>query len=547
MTDPLVHLTDSISSGIKGDAVLGPPHGPADAVLGVRVTWIAWDSGFRGSGLQIGDLVVKVDGEPLAPLLLPGKFQTLIGQANEAYGWEKKGAQAGQPLRLEVLREGETLAISGTLLPERIYKTSDGRYALAPGGPPRLVNDGFPEAWMGWYEKLVWKLSLILDGSWFRGTLNTRKELAELAGQEARLDFLRDHYPGPFAETARADWNAAMESLRGKRLEQVDLGYRELGAKRLETVKGEAANAYEALRKKLAAEMVPPFPAPPIDQADKIAGKIVELPWIIPRQIINDLGQTYAVAESSSGGGHYFVRLSAEPEFIRFYETMLRFQTQISPKLSERYQFVGTVQKSPRMITYRSRPVTGLMVHLIAVRMGEEGELFVDLRQTGPDGKTPFAGEAAVSRFEAPALRDDAAPREVLAAMVRAVKLADEAAWRKLFAEWRVNLYDDGRVLFEAASRPHDPTFHSGWEDARKLITSEVYDARVDRVGPVRRVAHADPQTGVPDVDQVVAWIDHYGLFEGEYRSFNRFDLHRRWVLQRVDNGPWRIAEVQGL
>jgi hypothetical protein len=543
--DPLVHLTDSVSSGIKGDAVLGPPHGPPEAVLGVRVTWIAWDSSFRGSGLRIGDLIAAVDGEPLAPLLLPGKFQTLIGQANESYGWEKKGGRPDQPLQLTVLRDGETVEISGTLLPERIYRTADGQYALAPGGPPRLVNDGFSEAWMGWYEKLVWKLSQILDGLWYRGTLNTRKELAELAGQNARLDFLAQRYPGPFAETARADWNAAMESLRGKRLEQIDLGYRELGAKRLETVKEEADHAYEAFRKELAAEMISPFPAPPIDDVDKVAGKVVDLPWIGQRQIINDLGRTYAVAESS--GEYYFVQLSASPEFLRFYDTMSRFQTQIAPRLAERYQFVGTIQESPRMITYRDRAVTGLTLQIIAVRAGEQGELFVDLRKTGADGKTPFAGEAAVSRFEAPALNDDAGPQEVLEAMVRAVKLADEAAWRRLFADWRVNLYDDGRVLFEAASRPHDATFHSGWEDARKLITGEVYDARVDQVGPIRRIVEANPQAGVPAIDQAVAWIDHYGLFEGEYRSFNRFDVHRRWVLQRVNDGPWRIAEVQGL
>ena len=31
----------------------------------LRVSWIRWDSGFRGSGLRIGDRIVAVNGVPV--------------------------------------------------------------------------------------------------------------------------------------------------------------------------------------------------------------------------------------------------------------------------------------------------------------------------------------------------------------------------------------------------------------------------------------------------------------------------------------------------
>ena len=87
----------------------------------------------------------------------------------------------------------------------------------------------------------------------------------------------------------------------------------------------------------------------------------------------------------------------------------------------------------------------------------------------------------------------------------------------------------------------------SDWERSRRLITSEVYDARVERVERVTRVLERTGDNGLPNVDQVVVWVDHYGLFDGEYRTFQNVNVHRQWVLQRLDEGPWRITSIQGL
>ena len=61
----------------------------------------------------------------------------------------------------------------------------------------------------------------------------------------------------------------------------------------------------------------------------------------------------------------------------------------------------------------------------------------------------------------------------------------------------------------------------------------------------VEHVIHAE--NGLPNVDQVVVWVDHYGLFDGEYRTFQNVNVRRRWVLQRLDEGPWKITSIQGL
>jgi hypothetical protein len=182
-------------------------------------------------------------------------------------------------------------------------------------------------------------------------------------------------------------------------------------------------------------------------------------------------------------------------------------------------------------------------VRLVAGRAGEAGEFFADLRQKVP----VFAGESQMAPIGAQALADNASPAEVLDFMVAAIKRADEKAWRRVFAGWRAGVYDSGRPNFLPLYVPSAGEWNSAWEAARRLIMKDVYDVRVDRVGKVRRLFEADPQTGAPAVDQVVAYLHLIGRFDGEFRSFNHFTVNRRRVLQRVAEGPWRLVELQGL
>lgn len=542
MAAELIHVTQTLTSGLKADAVLES----ADGIVGFRVTWIAWDSGFRRSGLAIGDVIVAVNGESVAPYLLPGKFHGQIGQANESYAWQQRGWSSERDLTLTVLRFAEQHEVTGQLRFERLYRTPQQRSALAPGGPGTISNDGFTSPWSGWYERLVFKLSVILDGSWYRQRLNTRQELKELDEHAERIEYLANNHPGDFADAVLADWNAARDSLNGKRLDAVDLRYRELGAQRLEIAKGAAAQAWTTIKQELAAQMIGTFPAPPPHAASKLAGRIVELPALSPRQFVSDLGVGFAVA-AGSGEGCYLIQISDAPRFGHFYATMERFKAQVHPKLSERYQFLAAIRGDVRMITYNRRPVTGLLVDIVAALAGDSGELCVDMRTANDTGGYAFAGEAQVDSIDPVQLPDDAPPEAVVEAMVRAIKLADDDRWRSLFADWRVAIYESGRALFDASYSTPSHLFQSTWETSRKAIMGDVLDARVDRVSPIRRITHADPTTGVPDVDQAVVWLDHFGSFDGEIRAYNHFTLRRRWSLQRVNGGPWRIAELQSL
>lgn len=533
----LVHETGSLLSGLTTNAVWEPQEGPR----GLAVSWIDWLSRFRGTGLQIGDRITEVNGLAINPLLLPGKLHGLLGQVGESSTWEKHGAKAGDPLRLKIWRPDGEREVLGALVPERLFRDAGGKSSLAPGGPPRLENDGFSSAWMTWYEKLVWKIQQVLDGAWESGKLNTRQEFADLLEHGARIEALNKKYPGEFAETTKADWLLAVESLRGKKAEQVDLTYREIGAQRLVAAKKAAAAAWEELKQEESDRLIPAFPAPEIEARASVAGKWVELPWITPSGLVNDLGQSWAVAENA--GEVYLARMSGSPEFAAFYGALRRFGTLVQPATRQRYQFIGELLPTPAMITYRDRPVTGHQLRMVAARAGESGEFAVDLRKTPPT----FAGESEMSPIGSDTLNDDASPADVLAFMADAIKRADEAAWRRCFATWRAGVYDSGRPQFLPLYVSSTGEWNSAWEAARRLIMQNVYDLRVDRVGPIHRLFEADPETGVPAVDRVVAYVDIFGLFDGEYRSFNHFTVNRRRVLQRINQGPWRLAEIQGL
>jgi hypothetical protein len=546
MSEELVKAGDSIVSGIKTEGMLKPERDYSRP--GFRVTWIEWDSDFRKAGLQIEDLIIEVDGKTLEAFLQPGKMGTAIGQANESIQWQQVGAKPDQPVRLKVMRGEQTLEITGKLHPFYFYYDSKARPSLGPGGPPRLAHGEQFTEWAMWYEKLVWKMSYILDGAWdWRRSINNRRELEEHEAYRERIEYLQKTYPGPFTEAVKSDWEAVQKNLLGKLADDkaVDLEYREIGAKRAEIVKQEAMRAWAQYKKDHASEIVSAFHVVDVNKRESVVGKLVELPWISMREIVSDLGKSYAVAGSFSDG--FYIAPLSNPEIYGLYETMQRYKTQINPRLAERYQYVGRILDEPRMIAFQGRPITGLLIKVVAARAGQE-EFFVDLEKPGADGKFEFAGEKAVSQLDTVAPSDDASPEKVVEAMIRAVKFADEKLWRSLFATWEVMvLPDSGRAIYNPSYTRGNAVFISAWEYSRKYITSEVYDARVSRVGPVQRLLDKDDGKGLPEADQVHVFVDHYGLFGNEYRSFVNMNVNRMWTLQRLNNGPWRIINIEHL
>lgn len=549
-----------VRTGLRTDEVLElPPYG-------FRVTWIDWDSPFRDSGLEIGDLIVAVDGEALTAEDRRRTAPRTVGQYQEAQGWADRGAAAGDAVVLTVLRGPNELEITGSLYEETFYRDGQERVALGPGGPPRRsssAEDGSLSNWAGWYKDYVKRCSVVLDGGWNRATFNNLRELRDHLDERPRIDYLLEHYPGPFADAAAADFERVRNSLLGDRVEitDEDLAYRELGARRREEAQRAARTAFAALLTELEPETLPTFPAvdPIRGDRDEAAGKVVIWPWITPRGgLVERFDESYAVA-GSPRQGFYFAPLQA-PEMQRFFDAFYRFRAKVDPGIAERYRFVGRILDDPILLTADGRPAAGLLVRVIGGLAGAgEGDFFVDLRDPEPAataaGRSAFAGEAELAAVDVPELADDASPADVVRTMIQAVKWADEATWRSVFADWRLLSRISGPPIVDLAYRPSSGNLQRQWGEARRQVMDYLYDARVAGMGRVRSLRPPGLEDGGPAVDQVEVYIDHVGRFpaeEGEgdgeeYRTFTDTRVFRRRVLQRLDGGPWRLAEPRRL
>src|SRR6185436_18958701 len=106
-------------------------------------------SGFRKSGLQIGDRIIAVDGvRYVKPRELPELqrlSQTAIGQYAENQRWKQRGARDGATVTLTVRRRApggvgaQILEVKGRLRADAIYSSpATGRRTFGPGGPEEM-------------------------------------------------------------------------------------------------------------------------------------------------------------------------------------------------------------------------------------------------------------------------------------------------------------------------------------------------------------------------------------------------------------------------
>jgi len=549
-----VSVQDSIRSGLTTSPMLDST--PA----GVRVTWINWDSGFRNTGLQIGDRVVAVDGKPIVkPPTLPElqrMLPKLVGQYAEYQGWAERGARDGTAVTLTVHRRSPTgtghvtVPIKGKVLAERGYRNAENREVYGPGGPQRMYqNDGFDTAWSSWYEferGYARFCERVLDDGFSSGRITSRTMLAELMESKPRIDFLLKRYPGPFSKAAAEDFALTLAVLSGTKYTVTprELEYRQIGEKRAQQIAAEAKTARAAFMKAHAAELIEPFPAidPIRDDRSKVAGKLIALPAISNRDWVMEADRCY-MTSGQQGQGWYFIACD-QPAMKRLMGARHRYQKVVTPTLAESYSIVGRIVPEPKMLVLRGRPTTGLRVELAAVTAGNDA-MFVDLTQA-KDGESLFAGEAALQRASEIAVPADASPRQVMEAFVEALKQGEEATWKGFFATWRAERWDDdGEVRYF----PYSPrrSLESDFVRARRLVLGEVYGAKVVWVSEVRRVMTGKEFKGAPTIDEVDLEIDHIGLFDGEHRAFTSINVRRRWVLQRQNGGPWRITTEQAL
>ena len=174
-----------------------------------------------------------------------------------------------------------------------------------------------------------------------------------------------------------------------------------------------------------------------------------------------------------------------------------------------------------------------------------DNAMFVDVTATR-DEESPFAGEGELRRPRASLPPDDASPRDVLHAMVAALKAGDQSVWNRLFAEWRF-IPDAQRPIYY----PFDPyppgSRDEDWIRSQRRVLDTVCDVRVVWVDDPQVLQRGDEYPGAPRIEQVGAEIEHIGTFDGAFHAFNGSEVNRQWTLQRRNGGPWRITSRQSI
>ncbi len=228
-----------------------------------RVTWNNWDSGFRDTGLQIGDRVLGVNDVRYDRHERDRWLSYAVGVFDDNY-WPEIRAKDGQQVTLTVKRGLQILTISGQVRAHRTWTNKNQNRLFGPGGPVSYLSAEEKEAlkdeygWLQWYDRLVAFQSGVLDGGW-RNHIDSRVALRRHMEERDRIDYLLTHYPGPFADRVQQDWVRTRDSLLGVRYElsDKDLAYRQPGG---------ASPAQPA-----------PMPAPDADPAEVLAHNFAAL------------------------------------------------------------------------------------------------------------------------------------------------------------------------------------------------------------------------------------------------------------------------------
>jgi hypothetical protein len=520
----------------------------------LHVDWIAWDSGFRGTGLLVGDDIVAIEGEPVPAALDPAQLSGAVGQPGESASWAKRSLHDGTALRLTVRRRRlpgdgwETCEITGALHAERVTQNAKAQRTFGEGGPARLERDGFESSWASWYEKRVFEWERLLDGGvWSRGG-DSRSELARHLESGPRVHFLRDRYPGAFAGAVLQDWERLHTLLQGRRynVPVEETAYREIERKAIAEVTAAARAAWEAFR----ATHADAFIAPPGalnhvagDEA-RYAGKLLALPPASVDDWVTDVGRAFVSWRQNAGW--VFTPLES-PASNRMWLAQERYRRHVTPKITDEFALIGQILPQSRLISPKGRTaVSGLEVEPLAALMGRDDvQMFVDMTVVR-DGVAPFAGEDAVRVVPSGTPPDGASPREVMQALIAALYAGDETTWFALFADWHFSA-DDGRAYYYPFYPYPDIRRGPDWTRSRRVVLEKTYALRVVWAGEPSVVCQLDATAGLPQIERVSVELDHVGLFDGEYRAFAASDVHRHWSLERRDGGPWRTTTHQGI
>ena len=516
----------------------------------MRVTAIAWDSGFRDTGLQVGDQIIAVNRTPITrpdtPAQRAQRLQHGIGSLGEAQGWATAGLREQSPVTLTLRRRAcpgigwQVVSATGSLRPDRGWRDAANNPVMGPGGPKEMFeNDGFPIGWRQWYEnEFAPAVARNLDDPFYALAQTSRVELRQHQERGARVALLRAKYPGPFATAVQADYDTVLARLRGDRIELPPeaLAWRHEEQERVRHVRDHARSAWDTALS--SGQTMAPFPAIDPSRQDRrpLLGKRLVLGPLRNSDWISDTGRTWFAA-GSPNQGFYFLDAEA-PETQAALLALQRYRRLIAPDIDESYQFLVEIVDAARLGAVHGAAYFGLQVRLAAAFVGEA--MFVDVSTADP----MFAGEAAFATPRAASPAADAAPEMVMRAFIDTVKQGDLPAWRALFADWWIDRLPDGRpLLYPHAIRIQEDRF----EQARRLMLGRVMDIRPVWTGEPRVVINGGTYPGALHIEEVDVELRHYGQFDNEVRGFSDVTVSGFWKLQRVDGGPWRIADQQVL
>lgn len=534
------------------------------------VKWIPWDSGFRGSGLCVGDLIVGHADLPYGPDAVVAR--TRIGDSRFSDWLREHRCKPGDALTLSVLRDDVVVQVEGRIGGPRRYVDSASRRTLGDGGPQATAKDDFDSAWESWYSGFVDLAKVALGGWDFYASVNSRNLAADIAALAPRVGFLQRQYPGDFSREVAGDFAKMSQRAAGERREltAADLSYRELGAIRAAAVTQAADAAFTAFETEARLYAEPPAsPNSFTEDIRPLIGAVVRLPALSRRNVLYETGRSWYWS-GSDGGGYLIDR--AAPSFEPLHVATREYTEIVDPSLRDSsIVFIGAVQAEPALVcdVDRNIVVTGVRLQPLAALVTSDTDatrrFFVDLRDQAHAGRSNevFAGfDALAASIRRPALQDTATPAEVLQGAFDALAQGDMDTWLRCYATWSVTTWyeRDGSWQWVDQTRlvMGEMTGASDWDRARKRLHADVYGLEVARVGAVRVVYDAAAQAALaPDdarvasgpriVEEVTAHVNHIGLFDGEYRTFSGPLLHRRWTLQRLDGGPWRIAVAHSI
>ena len=465
---------------------------------GFRVLWIPWNSGFRGSELQVEDLITSLGGKTFEP----GNRAFDFGGYPEQQFWATAGARDGDPISVTVVRGHETRTIQGKVRADRIYTTADGKRAIASPGPEAMATGGFDSPWQFWDEAIVKEMQAALEVGWRR---NTRQQLASLLQHAPRIEILSRQYPGLYANAMKEDFERTVEWLRGRRynLGPDDLVYRSLSEARVQDAIDRATRSWATyLAHTRAVELSSLPPVDPVrGDRSAITGRMVLLPEM---HEISEAGHGWFWAKGS--GASVFLVDQRSRAFRIILQAMLRFQELITPAINGRFTLVGEIGDSPAMVASGRQVFTGLTIEPVAALV--DGRMFIE---TSVGDAAKFEGEEDATKPPVVDTRSDLSPAEVFRSFINALKVGEAELWASFLATWSCS-DADGQGVYQPDDGPANKDHYREYTRARQQITGPVYDARVVNTSDVKVILDRQDLR----VEEVRLTVDHVGLFDGE-------------------------------